>query len=506
VPWGRPPGLPPGFRPARRLKNRRLFTTALILLAFPLAGDESPARRLAAHLTGETPLIRDLHELCDRIGGRPTGSESCDRAIEWGAAKFREAGADRIVTEPFTVPHRWSSIAAEARVLKPAAFALRIAAAPFSPSTPGTIEARIVDAGEGTAEDFARLGAKARGAVALVRSREIRSLEDLFGEYLKNPTVLAESKRAGIAAVLWQGSHPRGLLYRHPVSLTSAPAAVPVAVVAREQAARIGRLAAEHEVVVRLLLRNETGGPFQSRNVIADIRGSDKPEEIVILGAHLDSWDLGTGAEDNGINVAMLIDVARAIKKLGLRPRRTLRFALWTGEEQGMWGSAGYVISHAAELDRHVASITFDIGSGRTRGFFLNGREEMRKPVDEALAAAGLSAPEHVLEAIDGTDNLDFLLSGVPNLVANQDAMPYVPDYHAESDTPDRVDESEARQNAAKAAAVIWGLANHAERPARRQSKAEIDRLIIDSRLDEQMKLFGQWDDWQAGRRGRPGK
>jgi len=136
-------------------------------------------------------------------------------------------------------------------------------------------------------------------------------------------------------------------------------------------------------------------------------------------------------------------------------------------------------------------------------GFFLNGREELRKAVNDALEAAGLSASEHAADAIDGTDNLDFLLSGVPNLVANQDATPYVPDYHAESDTPDRVNAQNAHRNAAVAAAVMWAFAENPERPARRQSKAEIDKLITDTKLDEQMKTFGQWDDWASGKRGR---
>jgi carboxypeptidase Q len=485
---------------------RARWLSVVLLSCCCLTAADAPApRRLAAVLSGDTPLIPDVQDLCDRIGGRPTGSEPCNRAIGWGAARFKEIGADRVATEEFTVPHRWIAVAAAARVVKPAAFPLRIAAAPFTPSTPGkdAIEARVVVAGEGTAEDFAKLGPKARGAIALVLGKEIHTLEELFGEYVKNPAVMEEARKAGVVAVLWQGTHPRGLLYRHPMSLTSAPAPVPVAVVAREQAARIGRLAQKGDVTVRLLLRNETGGPFQSRNVVADIRGREKPDEIVLLGAHLDSWDLGTGAEDNGINSALVIDVARAVKKLGLQPRRTLRFVLWTGEEHGMWGSAGYVMSHATELDRHVVTITFDIGSGKTMGFFLNGREELRKPVNDALEAAGLNASAHSPEAIDGTDNLDFLLSGVPNLVANQDAANYVPDYHAESDTPDRVNVQEAHRNAAIAAAVMWAFAENPDRPARRQSKVEVDKLITDTRLDEQMKLFGQWEDWTSGRRGR---
>ena len=201
-------------------------------------------------------------------------------------------------------------------------------------------------------------------------------------------------------------------------------------------------------------------------------------------------------------NAALVIDVARGMKELGIRPRRTVRFVLFNAEEQGMWGSAAYVRRHAAELDRTVAAVIFDVGSGRTTGFYLNGRGELRKPVNDALSAvAGLDAFDHTLEAVDGTDNFDFLLSGVPNLVASQDWSPYLPDYHAESDTFDKVDAREARANSAIASALIWGLAESEQRLPR-QSRAEVDKLIIETKLDAQMKAFGQWDDWIAGRRG----
>jgi hypothetical protein len=149
-----------------------------------------------------------------------------------------------------------------------------------------------------------------------------------------------------------------------------------------------------------------------------------------------------------------------------------------------------------------AAVVVFDVGSGRTTGFYLNGREDLRKPADAALAAvSGLTSAPHTLEGVDGTDNFDFLLSGVPNLVANQDWAPYLPDYHAESDVFDMVDAREARANVAIASALVWGLANTDARLPR-QSRAEVDRLLKDTKLDEQMKALGQWDDWVAGRRG----
>jgi len=482
------------------------MSASLALLAFAANSPNSqPARLLAARALGPTQLIENLRDLCDTVGGRPPGSKALEQAVEWGVDKFRAAGLENVSTETYTVPTTWLPGKDEAECISPARFPLRLAAAPFSSPTPGghAVELRVVNAGDGTAEAFARLGDSARGAAALIMSNEMKTVEDLFGEYLRNRPLLEAAHRAGVAALLLQSTRPRGLLYRHPMTLDGSIAALPTAVVAREHAARLARLAEGSEVRIRLKLASQASGPHQSRNVVAEIRGREKPEEIVLLGAHLDSWDLGTGEEDNGVNACMAIDVARGFTELGLVPRRTLRFVLFTDEEAGMWGSRQYVQQHAAELDHHVAMITFDSGSGRTSGFYLNGRDELRTPVNEALVAVeGLGASSHTLEALDGTDNFDFLLAGVPNLVANQDWNPYLPEYHAASDVFERVNEREAKVNAALASVLTWGLAERPERPAARQTRAEVEQLLKDTKLDEQMKAFGQWDDWVAGRRG----
>ena len=479
--------------------------TARWILAAALLcrGGDDAQQKLAGRAFGETPLMQDLHELCDGIGGRPTGSPACERAIAWAAAKFRAAGADSVTLETFPVPKSWVPEAAEGECVAPERFALRIAAAPYSGSTSGTVEARVVDAGEGTPEAFAKLGAAARGAIALVGSREMKTLDDLFAEYMKSGPMVEAARNAGVAALLLQSTRPHGLLYRHPLANANEAITVPAAMISREQAGRLGRLAAHGEVRVRLRLANKTGGAFESRNVVAEIRGRERPDEIVLLGAHLDSWDLGTGAEDNGANSAMVIEAARAIQALAVKPRRTIRFVLFTGEEQGMWGSAGYVHRHASEMDKHNAVVVFDMGTGRTSGFFLNGREELRRPLEKALAGvAGLEAGEHLIDGIDGTDNFDFLLSGVPNLVANQDAAPYLPPYHAESDTVDRVNARELRANTALASSLTWWLADTPERFGRRLTREEVKKLLTETKLDAQMKAFAQWDDFEAGRRG----
>ena len=467
-----------------------------------LVAQDAP-HRLEARAQGDTPMFQDLRELCDGIGGRPTGSQACDRAIEWSAKKFRDIGIQNVSVESFTAPSLWLPISAEASAVAPQKFNIRIASAPMSPSTKGPIEAKLVDAGAATPEDFAKLGPALKGAIVLIHSEEMKTFDDLFAEYMRNGGLLEAARKYQPAALLLQSTRPRGLLYRHPISLDLHYSPVPAAIISREHAGRLARLAEKGEVRVRLDMVNKTAPSYQSKNVIAEIRGREKPDEVVLVGAHLDSWDLGTGAEDNGVNCALLIDLARAFHDLGITPRRTLRFALFTGEEQGMLGSKAYVERHKNELDKFVTMVAFDTGSGHLSGFYLNGRDEMRAPINHALSALeDIKVSDHVIDAIDGTDNFDFLISGVPNLVGIQDPIPYLPDYHSESDTFERVNQKEEKITEAGAAALLWGLAENPERPTRRQTRAEVEKLLQDTKLEDQMRAFGQWDDFKAHKRG----
>ena len=481
---------------------------ATILASIARAGEtDADVVRLTGKILGETPTMSDLRELTDRIGGRISGTPACDRAADWAAAKFREAGVDAVTLEPFKLAQAWAPRTIDASSLTPAAFPLRVAAAPGTGSTPlgQAVEALLVDAGDGSADAFAKLGTRASGAIAIVRNPEMTSLEDLFAEYLKSPTILEAAKKAGVVAVLLESSRPRSLLYRHPMTFNGSIDPMPVAVVAREQAQRLLRLLEDAPVRVRVAIDNAIVPNVASRNVIAEIRGSDKKDEIVVVGAHLDAWDLGTGANDNGVSCVEVIDLARQIAASGLKPRRTIRFALFTGEEQGMLGSKAYVTGHAAELDKHVAAVVYDIGSGKLLGMYLNGREDLRAPVDGALSrVASLGPFVSSMEGLDGTDNFDFLLAGVPNIVGMQDPAPYLPDYHAESDTFDKVNARETKAAEAALAALVWDLANRDERVGKRQSRAEVETLLKETHLDEQMKAFGQWDAWIATRPSTP--
>src|SRR6202011_3891862 len=145
---------------------------------------------------------------------------------------------------------------------------------------------------------------------------------------------------------------------------------LPMVLVAREDGERIGRLLTSgHPVWADLSIPNQIGGPIKAANVVAEIRGSEKPDEFVILGAHLDTWELGTGALDNGCNAALVVDALRAIKASGVKPRRIIRFILFSGEEQGLIGSHAYAFNHRAELDKAAGVLVYDSGTGKTTGF-----------------------------------------------------------------------------------------------------------------------------------------
>jgi hypothetical protein len=487
---------------------RTTFVLGLVMAGASLAAQTAPSdprAALKARAEGDIPLIADTFELCDRIGGRITGTPALDRAVNWGVDKFKALGVDSVITESYAVPFLWIPGTVEVTAIAPESFSLRAVAAPGTASTGGPIEAKVVDVGEGLAADWAKAGTATSGAIALVRSKEMKTFDDLFAEYLRAAPLLKAAAQAQVKGLLIQSTRPRGLLYQHPMVFGRSPGTVPVALVSREHAERLGWLADRTEVRVRMDVVNRIGPSYDSQNVVAEIRGKEKPEEVVLIGAHLDSWALGTGAEDNGVNAALVIDVARAFRELGLQPRRTVRFVLFTGEEQGMWGSAGYVERHKAELDRHAGVVIFDVGSGRTGGFSLTGRPELRPGVARALALYPKMGPSaHTLEGFDGTDNFDFLLSGVPTYVADQDPAPYLPNYHAESDVPDRVNAKEARRNAGLAASLVWGLANSSAAIPRRQTRSEVDALLVKAKLVEQMQGFDQWDDWKSGRRGFP--
>jgi hypothetical protein len=457
-----------------------------------------------AALLGDTPMLADLEQLADEIGGRPTGSEANLKAIAWGLERFASMGIPAR-KEGFPMPELWLERSASAVVEGDGVrFTARIAAMPFSRTGPGnTTRAPLADGGRGTDADFARLGAGAKGAFVLISTEELLDVDGLFREYEATAGIEARAFAAGVAGVVYMGSRPYNSLHRHNVNIGPANTR-PMMIMERDAASRALRLLQRGKhLALAATIDLQQGPAFESYNVVGEIRGRTKPEEIVVLGAHIDSWDLGQGVLDNGANVALVLDVARQMKRLGMAPERTIRFVLWNGEEQEMIGSWGYAKTHEAELDRHVMTTTMDIGCGRITGFFTNGRSELLAPVGATLVpVAGLGPFTQLDVPIVGTDNFDFMMHGVPNLVANQAPASYGPNYHARSDEFARCDATDLRINAAIAAAVTWGFAN-GPAPAGRASRASVEQLVSSTDLEKQMKMFDLWNSWRSGARGR---
>src|SRR6266700_527568 len=464
------------------------------------------AAKILPIVMGPSPLEENLRRLTDEIGGRVTGSPQLAKAVEWGVGAFRAGGVD-VHTEKYTLPVTWGEGDTRLELLGPVKFPVRLRATGWSPATPaGRIEANVVDVGFGNEDDFAKAGGFVKGAILLVHTDIGSTWADLFNEYLRPPMIIEHAVKEGARAILWMGARERLLLYRHTNSLAGEIDKIPQAVVAREDAMRLARTIAGYpgQVRVRLDMPNKIGGPIEQQNVVGEIRGYEKPDEIVILGAHLDSWELGTGALDNGCNAALVIEAARAIKASGLLPRRTIRFGLFSGEEQGTIGSFEYVKAHRTELDKIRAMITYASGIGRVTGYSLGGRRDIEAGVREVMKPLeSWGANNHTYDASFGTDNFDFLLEGVPTLVANQEEANYLPNYHAASDTLDKVDMRELKLHTVLAALTAWGIADRAGPLGKRLSRAELDVLVKETGLDQQLKLLGYWEAWQSGARGR---
>ncbi len=260
----------------------------------------------------------------------------------------------------------------------------------------------------------------------------------------------------------------------------------------------------------------------QKENVVAEIQGREKPEEWVLLGAHLDSSALRSGAVDEACNAALVIEAARDIQLTGVRPRRSIRFVLFGGRVQALHarsdagsgalpeddprtaGSWAYVRAHRDELDRMRAAILFDAAAGRMNGFMLNGRRDIESGVREALKPIGsMGATNLTFDAPLETDNLDFLLEGIPTVVAVAVGAADTGSQGVVSNSLDKVDIEELKRNTAIAAVTAFGVAERSEPLGPRQSRAEIESLLKSSGLADQMETKSLWPLWESGQRGR---
>lgn len=490
----------------------------LVGLAAPPASEiNENANQIIQEALKPSPIESNLRRLTDEIGGRVPGTPAMQRAVDWGINVFKAAGADSVHTEEFTIPHSWSEDATEMTVtatgtaLDPALaqipeveFRVHAVSIAWAPALAPVKHVPVVDVGAGTPDDFKKAG-DISGKVILVHTVVLKTWDDLFAEYAKAPPIIELAVKEKAKAVAFMATREHEILYRHTNSSEGEIDRIPQVLVAREDGERIARLLASgHPVWTDLAIPNQLGGQIKAANVVAEIKGREKPNEFVILGAHLDSWELGTGALDNGCNAALVVDALRSIKTSGLKPRRSIRFILFSGEEEGLLGSRAYSVAHRPELDKAAGVIIYDAGTGKTTGFSLGGRKDVldtAKLLIAPLRQFGVSVLSTDMEW--GTDHFDFMLEGVPTFVADQEEANYLENYHAVSDTYDKVDFEQLKKHVAEAAELSFALANLPEKIGPRLTHAQIDQTIRETHSDEMLKASGLWDAWESGRLGR---
>ncbi len=491
--------------------------SVLCFAAAPPA-DTNEAKLVIQAALQPSPLEVNLHRLTDEIGGRVPGTLAMQHAVAWGIEAFRAAGADSVHTEGFTIPYSWSEGATEMSATTAyqvdattvgggtvlSSFRVRAVSVAWAPALAPVKHVPVIDVGDGTEADFKKAG-DVSGKIILVHTVVLKTWDDLFAEYTKAPPVIDLAVKARAKAVAFMATREHDILYRHTNSAAGEIDRLPMVIVAREDGERMARLLAAGNLVwADLSIPNQIGGPIKASNVVAELRGSEKPDEFVILGAHLDSWELGTGALDNGCNAALVVDALRAIKASGVKPRRTIRFMLFSGEEQGLIGSHAYALNHRAELDKAAGVIVYDSGTGKTTGFSVGGRKDVLFTAKELIAPlAQFDVKELKPDMEWGTDHFDFMLEGVPTFVADQQEANYLENYHAVSDTYDKVDFPQLKKHVAEAAALTVELADLPEKIGPRLTHDQIEQTMRETNSVEMLKADGIWDDWVSGKRGR---
>jgi carboxypeptidase Q len=455
---------------------------------------ENAASRLIGEVFGNGQQMKYLSTLSDEIGSRLTGSAGARRAEEEMEAEMKRIGLENVRRESFNIPVSWERGSASARLVSHGGRPLTVASYTWTPGAADPIEGNIVAVGAGRPEDVARVRDKLKGAIVLaVPSGE--TLDAVIYNFYRTPVLAREIKEAGAVALLIASDKQHAMPYTAPVDFNARVAALPSLSLAREDSGMIERLLGRGQTLrARLEVRNKLGPAFESANVIGEIRGRERPDEIVVLGAHLDSNDLGPGALDNAAGCSAVMETARAIKALGLAPRRTIRFVLFMGEEEGMLGSNAYVARHRDEMDKTVAALIMDVGAGRPLGWFSMGRADLDDQIRELMkpfAPYGMSAIEHA--AFAATDNAAFMAEGTPNLILLQDESLYFTVHHSVADTFDKADPRDFATCVATVAASAFMISDRAERFGRRLSAEEVRKMAADSKVDEQWRAAGIW-------------
>jgi len=414
---------------------------------------------------------RFVADLTTRVGARPAGSAADRAAVAWAAARLSEMGLEEVRTEAVTVPH-WVRGEAEGTVLDPFPVPVVLTALGGSPGTPEEgITAEVVRVE--TVDDLHALPEGAvRGKIVFFDDAMEPSQSGIgYGEAVEiRGDGPREAARRGAAAAIIRSvgtgphrfAHTGGTRYAEEDRRTLLVRPIPAAALAIPDADLLARriAAGEGPVRFRLRLTARTLADAESANVIGEVRGRERPEEIVLLGCHLDSWDLGTGAHDDASGCGTVAAAARLIAGLPERPRRTIRVVLFANEEFGLSGALAYARRHAAELGRHALAVESDLGADRVWRFATRvAPEDVERYAPLAAVLEPLGIAWHGNEGRGGADLSPLRRARVPVADLNQVALRYFELHHTEDDTLANVDPEQLAQNVAAYAALAWWAA-----------------------------------------------
>jgi carboxypeptidase Q len=481
-------------------------------------------KALMAEIKARSEIMKNLEYLSDRIGGRLTGSANMEKANKWTAEKMKAYGLENVRLEPWEIPYGWERGRAEMKLVEPdTGRSLLIASRGWAPSTKGKITADVVLLKARTKADLQAYKGKLKNAVVLLLppanvrpvvdppppprketpkeepkkdepkkdepKKDIKkddAGEDIgSGAWLREEMqpgnaffreVLTFLREEGAACEVSDSAKPHGLLVTTGNWSTGDRAAAEAA--QKDGMARVFMAHEHYRLLYRLASREKEPtrvevevtnkfipGPITVFNTIGEVKGSDKPDEIVVVGAHLDSWELASGTTDNGTGSCVVLETARtiaALAKAGQRPKRTIRFCLFSGEEQGLWGSRKYAEKYKDDLPKHSVALVHDTGTGKVLGFGLQGRRYLMPILEPQLETLKSFDGWKGLDPgnLRGTDHEAFEAKGVPGFACRQDADEYRLTHHTQSDTFDKAKEPNLIQGAQVMAITAMRIAN----------------------------------------------
>jgi carboxypeptidase Q len=436
----------------------------------PLQAQEPPAipdairvnaRRLIDAATADTAAWLRLAELTDRFGPRLSGSENLERALDWIMIEMEEDGLENVHPEPVMVPH-WVRGEEWAQLVSPRAAPLHMLGLGGSIGTPDDgIEAAVLVVG--SFEELERRAGEAAGKIVLFDvpftsyGRTVR--------YRTSGAVAAA--RAGAVASLIRSVGPFGMQTPHTGAMQyddSVPK-IPHGAVSMEDAMMMRRMQMRGDSVrVRLKMSARTLPDAPSRNVIAEIRGRTAPHEIVVIGCHIDSWDVGTGAIDDAGGCVAAWEALRLMKALDIRPRRTVRAVLWTNEENGLRGATAYRDAHLDEIQNHVLAIESDAGVFEPTGFGYSGSERGFGMVEEIGMLLEPIDAGRITRGGGGADIGPLMQLGVPGMGLQVQGSRYFWYHHTDADTVDKLDPAGVAESVAAMAVMAYVAADLPER------------------------------------------